>query len=62
MTNALSSPQVIAEPGRKNIGMDITIVTTAATDKIAKELLGLMHMPFRKASLSNQQELTAPAA
>ncbi len=55
-------PQVIAEPGRKNVGMDITIVTTAATDKVAKELLGLMNMPFRKASLSNQQELTAPAA
>lgn len=55
-------PQIIAEPGRKNIGMDITIVTTATTDKAAKELLSLMHMPFRKSSPSTQQELTASAA
>lgn len=55
-------PQVLAEPGRKNIGMDITIVTTASTDKAAKELLTLMNMPFRKTVPSSQQELTAAVA
>lgn len=32
---------------RANIGMDISIVTTAATDDEARELLRLLGMPFR---------------
>jgi large subunit ribosomal protein L5 len=35
---------------RANIGMDITIVTTAKTDDEGRELLRLMGMPFRKSS------------
>lgn len=41
-------PEVTVDPGRKNIGMDITIVTTAKDDKSGRELLKLLGMPFRK--------------
>ncbi len=43
-------PEVTVDPGRKNIGMDITIVTTAKDDKSGRELLKLLGMPFRKSS------------
>jgi large subunit ribosomal protein L5 len=47
-------PEIHSDGGnRKNIGMDITIVTTAKTDKEAVELLQLMGMPFRKRSTSS---------
>ena len=41
-------PEVTVDPGRKNIGMDITIVTTASDDNSGRELLKLLGMPFRK--------------
>ena len=41
-------PEVTVDPNRKNIGMDITIVTTAKDDKAGRELLKLLGMPFRK--------------
>lgn len=40
-------PEITVEAGRKNIGMDITIVTTATTDDEGRELLRLLGMPFR---------------
>ena len=43
-------PEITVDPGRKNIGMDITIVTTAKDDKSGRELLRLLGMPFRKPS------------
>ena len=43
-------PEVTVDPGRKNIGMDITIVTTATDDKSGRELLKLLGMPFRKSA------------
>ena len=36
--------------GREAIGMDITIVTSATTDKEGRELLKMLGMPFRKPS------------
>ncbi|MBC2593311.1 50S ribosomal protein L5 [Ruficoccus amylovorans] len=36
--------------GRESIGMDITIVTSASSDKEGRELLKLLGMPFRKPS------------
>ncbi|QYY35853.1 50S ribosomal protein L5 [Ruficoccus sp. ZRK36] len=36
--------------GRESIGMDITIVTSAQTDKEGRELLKQLGMPFRKPS------------
>ncbi len=41
-------PEVTVDPGRKNIGMDITIVTSAKDDDSGRELLKLLGMPFRK--------------
>lgn len=35
---------------RRNLGMDITIVTSATSDNEGRELLKLMGMPFRKRS------------
>lgn len=43
-------PEVTVEPGKKTLGMDITIVTTATDDKAGRELLKLLGMPFRKSS------------
>lgn len=42
-------PEITMDPGRKNIGMDITIVTTARTDDEGRDLLRLLGMPFRAA-------------
>ncbi len=39
-------PEVELDKIKHNLGMDITIVTTANTDAEAKELLKLMGMPF----------------
>lgn len=41
-------PEISIESAKRTVGMDITIVTTAQTDKEAAELLKLMGMPFRK--------------
>ena len=51
-------PEVTVDPGRKNIGMDITIVTTATDDKSGRELLKLLGMPFRK---TNAEQAAAAA-
>ncbi|HUJ08767.1 MAG TPA: 50S ribosomal protein L5 [Verrucomicrobiae bacterium] len=39
-------PEVELDKIKHNLGMDVTIVTTAATDGEAKELLKLLGMPF----------------
>ena len=49
-------PEVTVDPGRKNIGMDITIVTTATDDNAGRELLKLLGMPFRKSSTATTQK------
>lgn len=49
-------PEVTVDPGRKNIGMDITIVTTATDDNAGRELLKLLGMPFRKSSTATPQK------
>ena len=41
-------PEIIYDEVEEIHGMDIVIVTTAKTDEEAKELLGLLGMPFRK--------------
>jgi large subunit ribosomal protein L5 len=41
-------PEISVDRDRKNIGMDITFVTTAKTDAEAVEFLRLMGMPFVK--------------
>ncbi|HSI82205.1 MAG: 50S ribosomal protein L5 [Candidatus Methylacidiphilales bacterium] len=39
-------PEIELDKIKRNLGMDITIVTSAAKNDEAKELLGLMGMPF----------------
>jgi large subunit ribosomal protein L5 len=57
-------PEITVDPGRKNIGLDIAIVTTARTDDEGRELLRLLGMPFRTASAPTvkKPDAAAPAA
>ena len=41
-------PEITVENVKKTMGLDITIVTTAATDDDGRELLKLLGMPFRR--------------
>lgn len=41
-------PEITVENVKKTMGLDITIVTTAATDDEGRELLKLLGMPFRR--------------
>lgn len=41
-------PEIEADKVDKSRGLSVTIVTSAATDDAARELLALMDMPFRK--------------
>ncbi len=43
-------PEIVSEGSRRQIGMDICIVTSADSDDEGRELLKLMGMPFRKKS------------
>lgn len=52
-------PEINVEGNRKNIGMDITIVTSAKTDDEALELLTLMGIPFRKPTSHNNPSADA---
>ena len=46
---------------RANIGLDISIVTTAQTDEEARELLRLLGMPFRAAAAKTEAAASANA-
>jgi len=48
-------PETTIDSNRKNLGLDITIVTSAETDDTGRELLRLLGMPFRKSSSSTAQ-------
>lgn len=48
-------PEINVDSNRPAIGMDVTIVTSAATDKEGRELLKLLGLPFRKPSSSTTQ-------
>ncbi len=51
ITDSTIFPEINSDTqGRENIGMDISIVTSATTDKEGRELLKLLGMPFRKSS------------
>ena len=41
-------PEINAEKSEKPRGMNITIVTSAGKDDLARDLLTLMGMPFKK--------------
>jgi large subunit ribosomal protein L5 len=50
-------PEITVENVKKQMGLDITIVTSAETDDEGRELLKLIGMPFRRIESS-----TAPKA
>lgn len=55
-------PEISADTGsRGNIGMDITIVTSAETDDEGRELLSLLGMPFRKSTSATAEQTPAEA-
>ncbi|MFP6893925.1 MAG: 50S ribosomal protein L5 [Opitutales bacterium] len=54
-------PEINVERQRTNIGLDISIVTSAATDKEGHELLSHLGMPFRKTSSDQQNQEDAAA-
>jgi len=41
-------PEIVVENVKKNMGLDINIVTSAETDDEGRELLKLLGMPFRR--------------
>tara|TARA_Y100000588_G_scaffold389027_1_gene490714 strand:- start:241 stop:819 length:579 start_codon:yes stop_codon:yes gene_type:complete len=49
-------PEINVERQRTNIGLDISIVTSAATDNEGYELLSHLGMPFRKTSSDQQNQ------
>jgi large subunit ribosomal protein L5 len=53
-------PEVTQEAGRKNIGLDIVIVTTAETDDEGRDLLRLLGVPFRVATVHAVKKPDAP--
>ena len=54
-------PEINVERQRTNIGLDISIVTSASTDKEGYELLSHLGMPFRKTSSDQQNQEDAAA-
>ena len=56
-------PEIELDRIKRNIGFDVTIVTTARTDAEAKSLLTEMGMPFSdKARLKRAQQQEQPTA
>jgi large subunit ribosomal protein L5 len=54
-------PEINVERQRTNIGLDISIVTSAPTDKEGHALLSHLGMPFRKTSSDQKSEDDAAA-
>jgi large subunit ribosomal protein L5 len=48
-------PEITVENVKKTMGLDVTIVTTAATDDEGRELLKLLGMPFRRSETAKTQ-------
>jgi large subunit ribosomal protein L5 len=63
VTDITIFPEITVEPGRKLIGCDIAIVTSAGNDDLGRELLRLMGMPFRRPeATSTPKKEEAPVA
>jgi len=52
-------PEINLEAIKKHMGLDITIVTTAASDEEGRELLRLLGMPFRRSETKSTTTTTA---
>ncbi len=56
-------PEISGDTGsRGNVGMDITIVTSATEDEAGRELLSQLGMPFRKPSTTTAEQPAEAAA
>lgn len=55
ITEQVIFPEIDADKIQHTLGMDITIVTSAATDDLARELLTAFGMPFRQPGQSNSR-------
>ncbi len=55
-------PEITMEPGRKNIGLDISIATSARNDDEGRDLLRLLGVPFRTGPMHSQQAKAQAAA
>lgn len=53
-------PEIELDQIKRNIGFDISIVTSAVDDNSARELLAQMGMPFRKPKEKEEETLTQP--
>ena len=47
-------PEITVENVKKNMGLDITMVTTAENDDAGRELLRLLGLPFRRSEPTSQ--------
>jgi large subunit ribosomal protein L5 len=47
-------PEIIMEPGRKTVGLDIVVVTTAKSDDEGRDLLRMLGVPFRSGPTAAQ--------
>jgi large subunit ribosomal protein L5 len=54
-------PEISLDGNKRTVGMDICITTSTFDDKVGRELLSLLGMPFRKAQ-STITETNAPQA
>ena len=52
-------PEINLEAIKKHLGLDISIVTTAASDDEGRELLRLLGMPFRRSETKSTTTTTA---
>ncbi len=52
-------PEIIVENNKRQMGLDITLVTTAETDEEGRELLKLLGMPFRRIEQAVPTKTTA---
>ncbi|MGF1450118.1 MAG: 50S ribosomal protein L5 [Opitutales bacterium] len=55
-------PEINVDNNKRSIGMDITLVTSAADDDEARDLLRLLGMPFRKTAKEKEAEEAAARA
>lgn len=52
-------PEITVESAKRSMGLDITLVTSAASDDEARELLKLLGMPFRRSEAAAAKSTAA---
>ena len=52
-------PEIVVENNKRQMGLDVTLVTSAKTDEEGRELLKLLGMPFRRVEPAAAAKTTA---